>query len=477
MSGTRGKKMLQKIRNSSDSIFAKILMGVLVFSFVGWGVAAWVLEGGTRMDDSIVRIGGAPITMQMFEGERSRQLSAMTREDQRAIFTNPALNTALSAQIISNLSAQILLDMRADYLGFAVSNTAIASAIRAEPMFQIDGRFSPDLFDIVLRNNGISEAAFANTVRMQIMRDMVTNSIAAGVHVPNFVGAAMFNARNATRRIEFVRVPFSDFQVAGNPTEEALRQVHAQNPRVVPEARTISYIFVAADMTRPDDIDSAFLRMQQIEDMLIGGSTKAAAARTHNAITNTIRNINREFEYNRFNDVAHRMAFNLEQGIESEIIEVGGGFLIMRVDEIATAHNASFESMERELVGLWRTEEQRRRAYERALEILSGTNQTGDSIARPINVGRTTGAPLPVLSSAFQIPVGTNTIVPTGNEFFVLRVLDRTLPTMTEAQMNSARIDAEQQLRRAIQDDYTAFLSREYPTRVNERMFRRVFGD
>ena len=74
--------MLEYLRKASDKPMAKILMGILIFSFVGWGVASWLLGEG-RIDDSILRVGSA-LKIQNFDNERSRILNAMDREKQKA---------------------------------------------------------------------------------------------------------------------------------------------------------------------------------------------------------------------------------------------------------------------------------------------------------------------------------------------------------------------------------------------------------
>jgi len=472
--------MLARIRKSNQSIFAKMLMGVLVLSFVGWGAAGWIF-GETRVDDSLVRVGNSAVSMAMFENERNRQIQHMSREQQREVWTNPDANSALSQQILSSLIAQTLLDLRAEYMGFAVSRATIASIIRNDPTFQIDGRFSGEMFDRALANNNMRESEFIRTISTQIKRDMVQSGIAFGIHTPDFITTARLAARSATRQIEFARVPFADHSVTGAPTDDDLRIIHSRNPVIIPEQRTISYIKVTADMSRPDLVDSAYIQMQRIEDMLIGGSTMASAARTHNAVTRTFTNVPVDFagvnNARNLNDMARRIAFTIDQGTESEIIEVATGFIIVRVDEIAHAHNAPLESVRADIVRIWRTEQQRVGAYKRANDILRGVNMDGESLGRTISVTRMAGAPLEVLNAAFSARVGTNFIVPGANDFFVVRVIDQTTPTMTAEQLDAARADAARFMSRSLQEDYTAFLSRTYQLRPNDRLMRRVFSE
>ncbi|MCL1786035.1 MAG: SurA N-terminal domain-containing protein [Alphaproteobacteria bacterium] len=476
--------MLKSLRDASNKPLAKVLMGVLMFSFVGWGVAGWVF-GENRHDDSVVKIGREPITLAQFDHERSRQLSQMSREQQRQIYTDRAAGVDFNQQILSNLAASAMMDQRAEDLGMSVTNAGIAAAIRSEPAFQENGKFSAMRFDYVLSSSNLSEAAFAEYIRRSILRDMVTGGIASGLPVPDFVVTAMYNARNASRKIEFARVAFGDFDAGGNPTDESLRQVHAKNPKTVPEYRTVSVILVPADVSKPDEVDKAFAIAQKLEDAIIAGESMADAAAARKAKFINVPAVDAKwktkdgklFDNAALNDEIRRLAFTLDQGVESEILETKSGFAIVRVESMAPAHIAEFDSVRDELVGLWRTEQRKVKAYERANEILIAANKDKKSVGNAVTVTRTKGAPLEVLSAAFQTPVGVNTIVPGANAFYVLSVRESIMPKMDETQKLKLRTEAAAMMTRTLRDDYSAFLSRKYPVKVNNRMFKRLFGE
>ena len=97
--------MLEYLRNAADKPVAKVLIAILAFSFVGWGVAEWVF-GGSRGDNTLVRVGDSEITMQQYNTERSRQLAQMTREQQRAVYTDAQTGAAFTARVLGDLSTQ-----------------------------------------------------------------------------------------------------------------------------------------------------------------------------------------------------------------------------------------------------------------------------------------------------------------------------------------------------------------------------------
>ena len=134
--------MLEYLRNAADKPLAKVLMFILIFSFVGWGAAEWIFGSSSR-DTTLLSVGGSDISVQQFNNERSRQLSQMSKDEQRATYTDPARASALTSSVMSKLTVDQLALNRANDLGFVVSEKRIADEIKSYPQFQENGEFSP----------------------------------------------------------------------------------------------------------------------------------------------------------------------------------------------------------------------------------------------------------------------------------------------------------------------------------------------
>lgn len=469
--------MLEYLRNAADKPLAKILIGILAFSFVGWGVAEWIF-GGTASDTTLVRVGNSEITIQQFSMEKSRLLSEMSRDEQRETYADPVLSQALDTRALSNLTTQAMADERAADLGFVVSDAQIAREIQAFPEFQIDGQFSTYAFDTVLMNSGYTEAAFADVLRKQVLRGYTLGAMSVPVAVPEFAVRAVFDARYAEREIKYATVDFDDFDV-GTPTEEQLRAFYEQNPHVVPEQRTVSYVIVNADMDAPDEYDAAYERAIAVEDAIIGGETMADAADANGAkyvSLGTFDAGNRPVDELLTDNMMVRI-FDMEQGLESELIETKKGFVIVRVDNVIPSHNAEFDKIHDELVADWRRAEQRKQAYVRANELLVGLNENGElGGAKSVTVTRADGAPLELLSAAFSGEIGANSIVNGADSFYVLHIGAEVMPDVDDKKLAEIRDELEALGNNNITDDYNEFLSREYPVKVNEKVYNRFFA-
>ena len=466
--------MLEYLRNAADKPLAKVLMFVLIFSFVGWGAAEWIFGGATR-DTTLVHVGNANISVQQFNEERTQQLSMMSKEDQRAAYTDPAKSAELTNSVMSTLTMNQLALNRAKDLGFVVSDKRIAREIREHPQFQSNGKFVPWLFDMILQRSGMTEQDFANSLRGDILRQMTVGASTVPVAVPEFAVNALYNARYAKRDIKYTTVKFNDFKV-DNPGDEQLQNYYVQNPVVIPEKRSVSYLFVAADMNKPDVYDAGFKKAQQIEDMIISGDSMADAAKRGGAKYVKVSAFARgeKIADKLLNDSLIAKVFAMDSGNESELLELKEGFAILRVDEVIPQHNADFANVKKDLVAGWKKSEQRKNAYIKANEILSGLNkgETYKSM-KSATVSRTDGAPLVVLNSAFANGVGNNAIAEDGDAFYVVHVDKNVAPKMEAAKKSALRKELENMSMRYVRDDYSQFLKRHYTIKVNEKTFNR----
>ena len=470
--------MLEYLRNASEKPIAKVLITILAFSFVGWGVAEWIF-GNVMGDTTLVRVGGSKVSVQQYNMERSRELATMTRDEMRNVYVDPIAAQKFQNDIISKLTTQTMVENRGRDMGFIVSDRRIAREIREYPEFQENGQFSTLKFDTVLRNSGYNEAEFAEILRASVLRSMVLGAMSQPIKTPKFATDAMYNARYAERGIEYTVVKFNDFKV-DTPSEDDLRTYYAQHPQTIAETRTASYVLVPADMSKPDTYSDAYDIAIKVEDAIIGGDTLSDAASKNKAKFVSLKPFSSESlpKDDVLTDAMISKLFAMEEGTESELIETKSGFVIMRLDKVTPAHTAEFDSVKKSLSSGWTHDAKQKQAYVRANEILVDVN-AGKEMPnkKSVNVSRANGAPDDVLVAAFKSPVGANVIVPSQNAFYVMTVKSNVKPKPDSKKSDALAKEVANISSRGIMDDYNAFLIRENPVRINEKVYRRFLGN
>ena len=470
--------MLEYLRNASEKPIAKILITILAFSFVGWGVAEWVL-GNVIGDSTLVRVGPEKVSVQQYNLERSRQLATMTKEEMRNVYADPVAAQKFQNDIISKLTTQTMVENRGRDMGFIVSDHRIAREIREYPEFQENGQFSSLKFDTVLRDSGYSEAEFADILRGNVLRSMVLGAVGTKIPTPKFASDTMYNARYAERDIDYTTVKLDDFKVA-KPTDEDLRSFYAAHPQTIPETRDASYILIPADLSQPDKYDAASQIAEKVEDDIVGaGESMSDTASKHKVKFVQLKPFSADNlpKDDLLNDGLITKLFDMFEGDVSSIEDTKSGLLIMRLDKITPAHTAEFDSVKKTLTNDWTRDAKSKQAYIRANEILVDVN-AGKAMSgkKSVTISRTNGAPNDVLVAAFKAPIGTSMIVPSQDAFYVVTVKSTKKPNPDSKKSADLAKEIANISSRGITDDYNAFLIRENPIRINEKVYRRFLG-
>ena len=96
--------------------------------------------------------------------------------------------------------------------------------------------------------------------------------------------------------------------------------------------------------------------------------------------------------------------------------------------------------------------------------------------ARAATVSRANGAPVDVLAAAFNSEIGSNSIVDGADAFYVLHIEKEIMPEADDKKMADIRTELENLSAQQITDDYNAFLKRQYPIEINDKVYNRFFA-
>lgn len=243
--------MLQNIRSNIQGTFAKIIIGLIVISFSLFGIESLLLSGGTA---GVAEVNGETITpfeVQQTANLQRRRLLSLLGED-----ADPALldDDRLTRQAIDTLIQRQLLVQGARELGLMASEESIGRIVGAMEQFQVDGRFSPELFRSVLSGAGFTPALFKESLR----EDLLTNQLQAGLVATDFATELELELRariaGEERDVRYLTIPLQRFDDAADVSEEAVQAWYDEHPEAFmqPESVDLSYIeLTASDFEEP----------------------------------------------------------------------------------------------------------------------------------------------------------------------------------------------------------------------------------
>lgn len=173
--------MLQNIRDNSQGWIAKTIIGVIVVLLALTGFDA--IFNATSNRQNAADVNGEKITInelsQAVDMQR-RQLLQQLGKDFDASQLNDNL---LREAALKGLIERRLLLQGAKEADFAFSQAALDQLILQTPEFQVDGKFSADRFDQVIRQMGYGRLQF----RRMLEEEMLISQLRAGLAGSGFV--------------------------------------------------------------------------------------------------------------------------------------------------------------------------------------------------------------------------------------------------------------------------------------------------
>jgi peptidyl-prolyl cis-trans isomerase D len=168
--------MLQRIRDSlqAQRWLAYVVLGALALVFAAWG-AYGIVDLQIGAGNYAAKVEGEKVSV---EEVREAWQQQQAQWESRIGGDLPApLKTQLQDQLLESLVRTTLLTQRTRDMGYRVSDTQVHQALRSEPAFQIDGKYSAEAAKSRLAQAGIPLQAFEADLRRSLQRGQLQNSI------------------------------------------------------------------------------------------------------------------------------------------------------------------------------------------------------------------------------------------------------------------------------------------------------------
>ncbi|EAR59548.1 SurA N-terminal domain-containing protein [Neptuniibacter caesariensis] len=157
--------MLQSIRDNSQGIIAKIIVGLIAVTFALFGVESLVsLTGGSNAPATV---NGEEVSQQeLVQGMRLQRNQMLSQMGENA---DPGLlnDNLISSMVLEGLIEQKVLVQSAENQGLVFTDAMIDQLIVSTKDFQVDGKFDKVQFETVLRNAGLSPLSYRALVRKE----------------------------------------------------------------------------------------------------------------------------------------------------------------------------------------------------------------------------------------------------------------------------------------------------------------------
>lgn len=233
--------MIAEFRKYTNNILVKLLMGILVVSFLIWGIGD-VIRAASK-DYVAVVAGDQYISVTDFLDAKKKQVQQL-----RAVYPNitadqiKALN--INDIVINQLVTGKLLQVEASKLGIEIDDKIALDAITRTPSFMNEkGVFDPELFKKVIAYNGIPEREYVDQIKTDFAQKMLLDSLKISLNPSRLLVDAVDNYNNQTAKITLYELALNKLKVK-KPTEAEVEKYYHDNiiKFTTKEYRDVEYI-------------------------------------------------------------------------------------------------------------------------------------------------------------------------------------------------------------------------------------------
>ncbi|AOE64912.1 SurA N-terminal domain-containing protein [Pseudomonas corrugata] len=251
--------MLQNIRDNSQGWIAKTIIGVIVALMALTGFDA-IFRATTHSNDA-AKVNGENISQnelsQAVDMQRRQLMQQLGKDFDASLLDEKMLrDSALKGLIDRKLLLQGAHDAK-----FAFSEAALDQVILQTPEFQVDGKFSPERFDQVIRQLGYGRLQF----RQMLAQEMLIGQLRAGLAGSGFVTDAQVLA---FARLEKQTRDFATLTLKADPsavklTDDEVKAYYDKHAKefMTPDQVVIDYL----ELKKADFFDQVSVKDEDLQ--------------------------------------------------------------------------------------------------------------------------------------------------------------------------------------------------------------------
>ena len=249
--------MLQDIRDHTQGVVAKIIIGLIVAVFALWGVQSII--GGFITSPAVAEVNGDEISEQQLANNTQTLLNSLGGNAE-------SFDQALVEQVALNqLVEEKLLQQSAAGNSMRVSDNRIDQEILQTAEFQIDGVFNSDLALRTMRSQGYSVPYYRELLRNNMLLAQIANAYTGSNFVTEAELVQIAKLRLQSRDFRFVSVPIGTRTLGEAISDEEIANYYAAHTQdfAIEESVKVSYVLLDKNLLAESmPVDEALISAQ-----------------------------------------------------------------------------------------------------------------------------------------------------------------------------------------------------------------------
>ncbi len=235
--------MPAKRKNIVVKVVTFALFGMLIASFAVWGIGD-IFRTPAQVR-AVAEVGEQPIHQQDYARALRREINRVGQRFGAQLEIDQARALGIPDQVLSQMISRVLFDQKAAGMNLLVTDAQVRRLVRQEPAFQNSlGEFDRNRFDQQLRNMGMGEGEYIETLRRDITRQQIASAVSEAAAAPPQLAEALYRYREERRVARVLVVPNASITELPTPDPAALEAFHTDfsGRFMAPESRGVTLI-------------------------------------------------------------------------------------------------------------------------------------------------------------------------------------------------------------------------------------------
>jgi len=188
--------MLRNIRNFSKTLFAKILLIIIIIPFVFWGMGG-VFNSGNK--NNIVKINNYTISTQDF-------VNYLNNSQSNTETIKKNIDKNILEKLLSELISKTLIDLEIDDLNISISEKTLAEKIKKNENFLENGKFSRIKYEKFLLTQNLTAPAFEYNLKNNELKKKLFYYVSGGIKSPFFFTNIVYKEQAGRLELNFINL-------------------------------------------------------------------------------------------------------------------------------------------------------------------------------------------------------------------------------------------------------------------------------
>lgn len=240
--------MLENIRENSQGLVAKIILGFIILTFAVAGIGSYT----NSVDTSVAEVNGEKISQADFDKAYQSQRNRMAQQfgEMFDTLSNDANYMAnFRNSVVDSLINQALVDQASSDMAIRISDSRLKQTIREMPEFQVEGNFDNNRYLALINQAGFYQSSdFRDYLRTEMTRRQLTQALVASEFGVPYLEEQLSALQDQKRDIRFATISAKQFEQGIEVSDSEINDYYLANQQRFENQEKVKINYLAIDV-------------------------------------------------------------------------------------------------------------------------------------------------------------------------------------------------------------------------------------